>query len=377
MTEEANFSELRSKISNWDVEAEQMLINKLNIFTNSYRNDFSVFTKNMENLTNNLLNTEVEHYKAISNLKDISQNRFIEEKLEENAESVSEESDKGLETGSSKEIFLDNNAKLKKTVEISMKNLEEINLKKGKNKEQIEDDSVSVASKNYVLENSKKYGTLPFIIGTDDFMKDKRIGLTNEKDEDDKQDENDEPEINKEILEDRVINEKTQKKWDKAEQRRKTKQAKEEKAKIQNSQIKQNNNNNFNEEVKEQIDVPLDFEIIESVEDDNNKNSNKNNNSNNISNNNNTNINNNVNNNANISNNNSNINNNIVVNSGKGPGIPPPPPPPPMPVFNPANVKPKKKIEKKESSNNNINIILNFIFHLELEVTPKNCSITS
>ena len=270
MSEQANFSELRSKISNWDLEAEQMLINKLNIFTNSYKNDFSVFTKNMENLTDNLLNAEVEHYKAISNLKDISQNRFIEEKLEENADSVSEGSDRGVETGSSKEIFLDDNAKMKKAVEISMKNMEEINLKKEKNKEQIEDDSVSVASKNLVLENSKKYGTLPFIIGTDDFMKDKRIGLTNEIDEDDKQDESDEPEIDKEILGDRVVTKKTQKLWDKVEQRRKTKKAKQEKAKLQNSQKNQNNNNNFNEEIKEQAEVPYDFEIIESVEDDKN-----------------------------------------------------------------------------------------------------------
>ena len=261
MTEQANFSELRNKISNWDLEAEQMLINKLNIFTNSYKNDFSVFTKNMENLTNNLLNVEVEHYKAISNLNDISQNKFIEEKLEENADSVSEESDRGIETGSSKEIFLDNNAKMKKAVEISMKNMEEINLKKEKNKEQIEDDTVSVASKNLVLENTKKYGTLPFIIGTDDFMKDKRIGLTNGKDEDGKQDENDEPEIDKEILEDRKVTEKTKRRWDQVEQRRKTQKAKEEKAKIKNSTMNQNNNNNFNEEVKEQVEVPHDFEV--------------------------------------------------------------------------------------------------------------------
>ena len=357
MSEQANFSELRSKIANWDIEAEQMLINKLNIFTNSYKNDFSVFTKNMENLSNNLLNVEVEHYKGISNLKDISQNRFLEEKLEENADSVSEESDKGIETGSSKEIFLDDNAKMKKAVEISIKNMEEIDLKKGKNKEQIEDDNVSVASKNIILENSKKYGTLPFIIGTDDFMKDKRIGLTNEIDEeDDKQDENDEPEINKEILEDRIISTKTQKKWDEIEQRRKTQKAKKEKAKIKNSTLNANNNNNFNQEIKEKVEIPYDFEVVESVEDD--KNTNKNNETNNNVNNNNANINNNnaniSNNNANISNNNSNSNN-IVVTAGTGPGIPPPPPPPPKPVFNPANVKPKKKIEKKESKNNNIN----------------------
>lgn len=357
MSEQANFSELRSKIANWDIEAEQMLINKLNIFTNSYKNDFSVFTKNMENLSNNLLNVEVEHYKGISNLKDISQNRFLEEKLEENADSVSEESDKGIETGSSKEIFLDDNAKMKKAVEISIKNMEEISLQKGKNKEQIEDDNVSVASKNIILENSKKYGTLPFIIGTDDFMKDKRIGLTNEIDEvDEKQDENDEPEINKEILEDRIIPTKTQKRWDEIEQRRKTQKAKKEKAKIQNSTLNANNNNNFNQEIKEKVEIPYDFEVVESVEDD--KNTNKNNETNNNVNNNNANINNNnaniSNNNANISNNNSNSNN-IVVTAGTGPGIPPPPPPPPKPVFNPANVKPKKKIEKTESKHNNIN----------------------
>ena len=344
MTEQANFSELRDKISNWDLEAEEMLINKLNIFTNSYKNDFAVFTKNMENLNNNLLYTEVEQYKAISNLKDISQNRFIEEKLEENAESVSEESDRGLEMGSGKEIFLDNNEKMKKVAEISIKNMEEINLKKEKNKEKIEDDSVSVASKNLVLENSKKYGTLPFIIGTSDFMKDKRIGLTNEIDEDDKQDESDEPEINREILEDRVVTDKMQKQWDKVEQKRKIKKAEEEKAKLQNSQMNEsnkipgnNNKNNFNEEVKEQVDIPIDFEIIESVEVDG-----KNNNTNN----------NNKSNNDNSTNNN---NDNIAISTGKGPGIPPPPPPPPKPVFNPANIKPKKKIEKKESSNTNIN----------------------
>lgn len=103
MSEQANFSELRSKISNWDLDAEQMLIDKINIFTNSYKTDFSVFTKNMENLQNNLSSIEVSHYQAISNLKDISQNRFIEEKVEENADSVSEGS--GVEVESGKEFF--------------------------------------------------------------------------------------------------------------------------------------------------------------------------------------------------------------------------------------------------------------------------------
>ena len=330
MSEQANFSELRSKISNWDLDAEQMLIDKINIFTNSYKTDFSVFTKNMENLQNNLSSIEVSHYQAISNLKDISQNRFIEEKVEENADSVSEGS--GVEVESGKEFFLDNNEKMKKAAEISMKNMEEINKLKEKNKEQIEDDTVSVASKNLVLENSKRPGSLPFIIGTDDFMRDKRIGLTNEADEEDNQNENDEPEIDKDILSDMIVTAKTQKRWDKVEQKRKIQKAKEEKLKIQKEQNNANTNipetnNDFDEEVKEQIKVPTENENVE-INKENNNNANNN-------------------------------GDNLVISTGKGAGVPPPPPPPPVPVFNPDNLKLKKKIENKESGNININNINN------------------
>ena len=346
MSEQANFSELRSKISNWDLDAEQMLIDKINIFTNSYKTDFSVFTKNMENLQNNLSSIEVSHYQAISNLKDISQNRFIEEKVEENADSVSEGS--GVEVESGKEFFLDNNEKMKKTAEISMKNMEEINKLKEKNKEQIEDDTVSVASKNLVLENSKRPGSLPFIIGTDDFMRDKRIGLTNEPDEEDNQNENDEPEIDKDILSDMIVTAKTQKRWDKVEQKRKIQKAKEEKLKIQKEQNNANTNipetnNDFDEEVKEQIKVPTENENVE-INKENNNNANNN-------------------------------GDNLVISTGKGAGVPPPPPPPPVPVFNPDNLKLKKKIENKESGNNNINI--NNINNNQNEKTNINNNITN
>jgi len=42
----------------------------------------------MENLQNNLSEMEVFHFQTISNLKGISQNRFIKEKMEENDDSV-------------------------------------------------------------------------------------------------------------------------------------------------------------------------------------------------------------------------------------------------------------------------------------------------
>ena len=160
MVEQANFSELRNKISNWDLEAEEMLLNKIKIFTSSYTTEFASFTKNVQNFSNNLVNTQVEHYKAISNLKELSMNRFIEESLEDNPESVSEGSDTGLENIPKKEIILDETEKMKTAIDMSMKTIEEINAKKEKNKEQIEDDGVSIASKKLSLDNLKKYGNI-------------------------------------------------------------------------------------------------------------------------------------------------------------------------------------------------------------------------
>ena len=265
MTEQANFSELRNKISNWDVEAEQMLLDKMKIFTSSYKTDFSLFTQNMQNFSNSLSNLEVQHYNAVSRLKDLSMNQFIEETLQENSESASEESDKGLEVGNiSNENMIDINEKKKKVMEISMKNLEEINLKKNKNKEKIEDDTVSVTSKTLVLENSQKTGALPFIFGTEEFLNDKKIGLSNL--EDGEEDENEQLNPEKEL--DLHYNEKDKKKWKKIKIKKQKQKQKEEK-KLQKKQSKNNNeienknienkgnNEDFDEEVKEQIQVPI------------------------------------------------------------------------------------------------------------------------
>lgn len=248
MVEQANFSELRNKISNWDLEAEEMLLNKIKIFTSSYTTEFASFTKNVQNFSNNLVNTQVEHYKAISNLKELSMNRFIEESLEDNPESVSEGSDTGLENIPKKEIILDETEKMKTAIDMSMKTIEEINAKKEKNKEQIEDDGVSIASKKLSLDNLKKYGNMPYIIGTDDFMKDKNIGLSNIIDEEEEAKEK-EKEMKKEktkenygdwevieesedsdiekFMADIPVDEKDKKKWEKIKKKKQKKKLKE------------------------------------------------------------------------------------------------------------------------------------------------------
>ena len=343
MTEQANFSELRNKISNWDVEAEQMLLDKMKIFTSSYKTDFSLFTQNMQNFSNSLSNLEVQHYNAVSRLKDLSMNQFIEETLQENSESASEESDKGLEVGNiSNENMIDINEKKKKVMEISMKNLEEINLKKNKNKEKIEDDTVSVTSKTLVLENSQKTGALPFIFGTEEFLNDKKIGLSNL--EDGEEDENEQLNPEKEL--DLHFNEKDKKKWEK-KNIKKQKQKQKEEQKLQKKQSKNNNeienknienkgnNDDFDEEVKEQIQVPIENEKNNEIKEDNKVKKEDN-------------------------------NNNTVISVGKGSSVPPPPPPPPKPPVLPPLTKPKAAIPTKEikqpvkdTNDNNNNTITN------------------
>ena len=362
MAEQANFSELRNKISNWDLEAEEMLINKMKIFTNSYKCDFANFTGNLQNYSNNLINTEVQSYKAISNLKELSMNRFIEEKLEENPESVSDGSDSGIESGDKK--IINNNEKVKIALDMSMKTINEINAQKEKNKEKIEDDAVSIASKKLSFDNSKKYGNIPFIIGTENFMKDKNIGLTDLKEEEEeeekieigKENEEEKEKENKnhgdwEILDDNKDDdfekemkdfeidiqesEKDKKRWEKEKKKKK----KEAKKKLQKSQINQNFNNldinkksssDLNNEIKDQVKVPIESENDNKLE---------------------------------------NNQGNIVICEGKGASVPPPPPPPPAPVFNQVNIQKdirkenKNESDKKQSDeinnqkvNNNINI---------------------
>ena len=317
MAEQANFSELRNKISNWDIEAEQMLINKINIFTNSYNADFSNFTKNMQNLDNNLSNIQVQHYKAITSLKDLSMNRFIEESMDVVSESVSEDSDRGVEQSVNNQVYMNEEEKIKKAMELTIKNIDEISSKKDQNKEQIEDDAKSVASSRIMFDNFKKFN-LPFIIGTDDFNKEAMVGLSNEPVDNEEEEEELEDKDVKNFVEENIkVDDKTMEEWIKIEKKKKTKAEKEKlkkekklkkdkKDEKDENEIKnnsENNKNDFDNEVKDEIKVPVENEE----------------------------------------------NDTIAVTSKVGGTVPPPPPPPPKPVLDPSKIQPK--VEKKPISN--------------------------
>lgn len=73
---QANFPELREKINTWDIQAEALLIQKIKLFSLKYNEDFQSLCQNLINFSNSISFTEVEHLRAINQLKNISNERF-------------------------------------------------------------------------------------------------------------------------------------------------------------------------------------------------------------------------------------------------------------------------------------------------------------
>ena len=69
MEEEPNFSELRNRKLNWDVDGEAELLRKLKLFTDSYKNSYNQLSKNISSFQNNLEMVEIEQLKSINLLK--------------------------------------------------------------------------------------------------------------------------------------------------------------------------------------------------------------------------------------------------------------------------------------------------------------------
>ena len=260
MAESPNFSELRDKINNWDIEAEEMLLRKMKLFTDNYLEQFNQFSKNMDSLDLHLVTAEVENYKAFSKLKILSNNQFIEdilEKKEETSEPI--EDTNNIETP--KDIIINDIEAQKNTINISLQNLQEIQSKKGRDKEQIEDDTVSVSSSKLNLDNFSKYIRMPFIIGTADFEKDKTLGLTIDKGEEDeeenknkKEDNDSEDSDEKEFLENIPVDEKRKRKWEKIKEKKEKKKQAE---RLKRSQRVVEGNHEFEED---KVTVPKETE---------------------------------------------------------------------------------------------------------------------
>ena len=271
MSETPNFSELRNKINNWDIEAEEMLLRKIKIFTDCYIDQFNEFSKNMNCLDMHLVSAEVENFKAVNQLKVLATNRFVEDILDDKTDLEPETQNVNNEE-QNKEIVINDIESKKEAINISLQHLQNIQSKRGKNKEQIEDDTVSVSSSNLNLENLAKNVKLPFVIGTEDFKKDKTLGLTNfveenkeEENVDNKKTEEIESEDSdiEEFVSDIAVDEKVKAKWKKVKEKKKKKKEKEKLKKAAKSAKvieSKNSNTDFTQEEKEQINLQKETE---------------------------------------------------------------------------------------------------------------------
>ena len=217
--EQANFSELREKINAWDIQAEDLLIQKMKIFTIKYNEEFQNLCKNFDNFSNSISSTEVEHLKAINQLKNLSSERFIEQTLD-NKEDIPQENPQ------EENVLLDKIEKMKKSLEISMQCIDSI--AKKNRKEVIDDDAVSQQSSKITMEKNTKGIKLPFIIGTEEFVADKAVGLLDipQNEEEENEDDEDNDPV-KEMVSDIPVTEKDRKNWEKVEKKRKAKKEKE------------------------------------------------------------------------------------------------------------------------------------------------------
>ena len=307
--EQANFSELKEKINAWDTQAEELLIQKVKLFTLNYNEDFQSLCKNFDNFANAISSVQVEHLKAINQLKNLSNERFIEQSLESKEEASSENANEGNDT---QEVLMNDTEKKQKVYDISLQFIESISRKN--KKEVIEDDSVSVQSSKLTIEKNTKGVKIPFIFNTEQFNADKAIGLDvlpeeeNDPDNPDKGEEND-PDMQN-FIQDIPVNPKERAKWEKVKIK---KEEKAKKAKLKKEKQKQKKEKSKKaEEIKEppeepEVKVPIENEG-ESIKEEKKSSSNE-----------------------------------IKVVAKSGGSVPPPPPPPPPPPVLKAPVNPPKK----------------------------------
>ena len=265
MSELPNFAELKNKINSWDIDAEEMLLKKIKIFTDNYNLELGQFSRNLDSFDMHLTTAEIENYKAYSQLKNLSANQFMEDILEEKTEQEQVPQEEINKEKQNQNVLLDIESK-KKAVSISLQHLQEIISKKGKDKEVIEDDTVSVSSSRLNLDTFSKYVRMPFIIGSEEFKNDKTIGLTldkgenkEEENENNKKEENDSEDSDvEEFVADIPVDDKVKAKWEEVKEKKK-----QQKEKLKNSQKVNEQNYEFEKDKKPDKETDNGFLVIE------------------------------------------------------------------------------------------------------------------
>ena len=183
----ANFDELLPKIQAWDVEEEEILINKIKQMTEDYQQKCSDLSINLNNMTRNLHLIEVDFFNTLNGLKEISGKKFIEHVID--TEDIKPEEE---DNEDKKDISDENELNFSSVNSIVQRGLDFIAFRdqqKSQNKSNVEDDSVSMNSKvmdNNLMKNNRGL-KLPMLIGTKDFNDNDYIGLVIDDDEEEEE----------------------------------------------------------------------------------------------------------------------------------------------------------------------------------------------
>ena len=184
----SNFSELKSRIVEWNIDDEKALINKIQSFTNDYTNQCNSISTNLNNFSHNLDIVEIDFYNSMNSLKTISLHKFIEhvidedEPLKDNTNTEEEPKILTAEERNNYQVQL-----IKNAVDISVNAIPVKEPKQAQQpgEENSEDDSASVASSRLLgnqITHFKKL-KLPYLINSKDFMMSEYVGLVPEEKE--------------------------------------------------------------------------------------------------------------------------------------------------------------------------------------------------
>ena len=196
----ANFEELIPKVSNWDVEEEEMLINKIKSMTEDYQQKCSNLSLNLNNINRNLHLMEVDFFNALNGLKTLSGTKFIEHIVDTEDKKPEEEEQKeenpAIEENIKDEHINNINSILQRSFDfIALKDQQRAqNRNNNNNNNNPDDDTMSMNSKimdNNLTKNNRGL-KLPLIIGSNDFNQNEYVGLVNDEDEEEEENFNNE-----------------------------------------------------------------------------------------------------------------------------------------------------------------------------------------
>lgn len=178
------FSELKSRVKDWNIDDEDSLIRKVKLLSENYLAKTNELSSNLNNLEKQCQKVEVSYHNSLNMLKNMSIKKFVEHSISNDSMEVKKKSitstiNQNLISKEEKESAL--YLKFKNAISISLDKLnikDIIDLKDGK--DVIDDDSVSVTStKNFSnMNNFTQSGIkLPTIIGQEVFFKSPYLGI--------------------------------------------------------------------------------------------------------------------------------------------------------------------------------------------------------